>query len=168
MSPCGSGEGFRASLFFFLSLILGRQCIAPKCMSSELSAWAGPWDGRPPWQDPSYSLFCCSISPLRLQDRTEPWEPEGQSHHSPPSYLHKHTHTGICTHSHTLRHKTCVDSCMCRKKREKPREKPDQGQMPDRMVPSQRISIVLSSHVCCPTWALPPKNFALTAPCVGH
>ena len=93
MSPCGSGEGFRTG-FCFLRLILRRQCIAPKCMSSDLSAWAEPLGGRPPWQDPSYSLYCGTNLPLRLQDcQNRTWGPERQSHHPPPIYLHTHTRT---------------------------------------------------------------------------
>jgi hypothetical protein len=165
MSPCGSGEGFRTG-FCFLRLILRRQCIAPKCMSSDLSAWAEPLGGRPPWQDPSYSLYCCTILPLRLQDcQNRTWGPERQSHHPPPIYLHTHTRT--VTHRDTRRGFVLT---IVGRREESPERSlmPDQGQMPARMVLSQRISIVLSSHVCCPTWALAPKNFTLTAPlCLG-
>lgn len=132
-------------------------------MSSELSAWT-----ECPWQNPSCSLFCCNISPLRLQDcqnravgtrRTEP----------PPTYTHTQSHTH--SHSHTLRHRrgfVLTIACVGRKEESPERPlMPDQGQMPAKMVLSQQINIVLSSHVCCPTWALPPKNFALIAPLCG-
>lgn len=61
-------------------------------MSSELSAWTGPWGGRPPGRTLATVYFAAVFHLLGYKTvRTEPWGPEGQSHHSPPTYLHTHT-----------------------------------------------------------------------------